>query len=274
MNNHSDKSPYALAVGQEANQRLDFQNSLLEKQMMQAFENAASFKKIKGATIVDFGCGTASAYAGIRSFIGPSGQYIGIDSSQEQIAFNQCQLKEPIYIVGDENSSDAQRAISTADILYLRCVVMHQKNPKSFVENLYKTAPPGALIIVQEPEDTPECKAEMVAKYPLCGDLCDLKVTLGKRLGLDYSFAKHLAPIFKELAPQKLIHKTESLYIPLAHAKKLLAASLNEITRNNKGLFTNQEITHYLHTIVQLPEEEGHTWNLDLFHTFIVQKKC
>src|SRR4051812_19996223 len=79
----NDKTSYVLAVGEDADQRLDFQDSLVRDKMIHAFKTADSIKKIKGSTIVDFGCGTSSAYDGIISLIGSTGEYIGIDSSQK-----------------------------------------------------------------------------------------------------------------------------------------------------------------------------------------------
>ncbi len=270
----NDKTTYSLAVGEDANQRLDFQDSLFRDRMIQAFKTVDSFKNISGSTIVDFGCGTSSTYDGITYLIGSTGQYIGIDASKEQITFNKSRFKEALYIVGDENSAASKAAISSADIVYLRFVVMHQKNPRDFVEEIYGAMKPGAILIIQEPEDTEYRKAEMVKKYPFSGNLCDFKIKVGKKLDLDYSFSKNLEPIFKELKPKRLIHTAEHIYVPLKQAKKLLENNIKEIGKKDvdKKILTDEEIKNYICDISKLPEESDDYWNLDFLHTFIAEK--
>ena len=215
------QTPYILAEGKNANKRLDFQHKLFSGKLIEAFETASSMINISGATVVDFGCGTSSAYKDISTFIGCSGKYIGIDSSKEQISFNQSKYKAAYYLVGDENSPQVMAALTSADIIYLRFVVMHQKNQNEFVKKIYNTAKSKAILIIQEPENTPEHKAEMVKKYPFSGDLCDIKSKIGKRVDLNYNFAKDIEPVLKDLNPETIIHRSENIQIPLPQVKKL-----------------------------------------------------
>lgn len=53
--------PYILAEGKNAKEHLDFQHALFRSKLFEAFETAASMREIRGATVVDFGCGTSSA---------------------------------------------------------------------------------------------------------------------------------------------------------------------------------------------------------------------
>lgn len=267
------QTPYILAEGKNATNRLDFQHKLFQGKLVEAFKKASSLKTMGGTTVVDFGCGVSSSYEDIRIFIGPYGKYIGIDSFHEQIAFNQTRFKDAYYVVGTENSSEVMSVLSSADIVYLRFVVMHQKNQREFIKKIYDAVKSKAILIVQEPENTAEQKAEMVKKYPSSGDLWDLKSKIGRKIGLDYNFAKHLEPIFKEMNPEAIIHTAETIDVPLSQAKELFEQSIREIHNKDNGILTASEMAHYLALISKLPNDDHAHCILDLFHSFIVQKK-
>ena len=82
----NQKSDYILNEGVKDKTRLDFQNELLKNKLIEAFETAKSLKNLEGLVVVDFGCGASSTYPVIKEFIGDSGKYIGVDSSESQIA--------------------------------------------------------------------------------------------------------------------------------------------------------------------------------------------
>ncbi len=266
---------YALGEGRSAQKRLDFQNTLVKKHLIHALETASTMAPLKGSTVVDFGCGSSSAYETLYSFLGPRGTYIGIDRSKEHIALTNKRFKGKRYILGGEDSPEAEAAIATADVVYMRYVVMHQKQQKEFIHRIYNKLKPGAIFIVQEPQDTPERKAEMIEKYPYAGALCDFKSKIGEKLGLDYNFAPNLEALFKELRPSKLVHRAEDIYIPLKMAKKFYKEGITEIANKDKKkeLLTDEDLAHYMEIISQLPEEGDNYWNIDFFHTYIVQKK-
>lgn len=93
---------------------------------------------------------------------------------------NKTKFSDAQYVVGGENTPEALAVIGSADIVYLRYVVMHQKHQKEFVKKIYDAMKPGAILIIQEPEDAPERKEEMVKKCPFSGELWDLLCAYGK----------------------------------------------------------------------------------------------
>lgn len=266
------KGTYTLFEGKKAQERLDIQNEFNRGILIKAFNEVSSLKNIEGMSVVDFGCGTSSAYPDIRSLIGPSGKYIGIDNSEKQIEFNKARFKDVNYIIGDEKEKTVQEVLASADIIYIRFVVMHQKNPKDFLQMIYSIAKPGAFIIIQEPESDEEKKKFTAAKYPFAIELCDFKTLIGKKRGLDYNFAPKIEKYLQILTSNKLIHKTECVEIPMTQAKLFLRKTFNEIHAKDPAVLNEELLARYMNILSKLPEGENDKWRLDLMHTIIVQK--
>lgn len=266
------RDTYTLLEGKTAQERLDIQNEFNRGILIKAFTEVSSIINIEGMTVVDFGCGTSSAYPDIRSLIGPSGKYIGIDNSEKQIEFNKARFKDVNYIIGDEKEKTVQEVLASADIIYIRFVVMHQKNPKDFLQMIYSIAKPGAFIIIQEPESDEEKKKFTAAKYPFAIELCDFKTLLGKKRGLDYNFASQIKTYIKTLRPKKLIHNTEYTELPMPQAKAFLTKTFNEIHVKDPSVLSEELLARYINILSNLPEGENDKWRLDLMHTIIVQK--
>lgn len=267
-----EKAPYVLGEGKEAASRLDLQNTLFKKYHVGAFKKTASLVRLEGAKVVDFGCGTSSAYEDIRSFIGDAGTYIGVDCSAAQIEINKQRYPHNTYIHGDENSAPVKKALASADIVYMRVVVMHQKHQIQFLKTIYKHLKPGAVLIIQEPENTLEQKKMNTAKYPFSGALVEIKARVGARMGLNYNFASQLEPVLKTFQPTILIHDTDYTRIPTYAAKELLTQTVNEVHRKNSTAITAEELARYLTLIDMLPTGPEHEWVCDLLHTCIVKK--
>lgn len=268
------RSTYALKESKSEANRLDFQNTLFQKILENAFGKAAQFKNIEGATIVDFGCGTSSAYADISKHIGADGTYIGIDASEKQLAFAKEKYPHIHYINGDETNPDAQNAISNADIVFMRYVVMHQPQPEAFVRHIYDRLKPGALLIILEPEEPEERKQEMVAKYPYTEALCDLKVRIGKGLGLDYNFAAQLEPILKSLSATEFYHNKTKVKLPMKQAKLLLKSaikSMKDMTLDRK-IVAQDELVSCSEAVGKLPVGPEDYWHAGFMHTFVLRK--
>lgn len=204
--------------------------------------------------------------------IGPSGKYIGIDNSEKQIEFNKVRFKGINYIVGDEEAKTTQEVLASADIIYIRFVVMHQKNPQDFLKRIYSIAKPGSFIIIQEPESDEEKKKFTAAKYPFAIELCDFKTLIGKKRGLDYNFASQIEPYIQTLRPKQLIHNTEYTELPMPQAKAFLAKTFNEIHAKDPSVLSKKLLARYINILFNLPEDENVKWRLDLMHTIIVQK--
>lgn len=267
------KDTYTLLEGKSAQERLDIQNEFNRDILINAFEEVSSIANIEGATIVDFGCGTSSAYPDIKALIGQSGKYVGVDSSEKQIEFNKTRFHDASYIIGNEETKNVQAVLASADIIYIRFVVMHQKNPKQFLEKIYALAKSGAFIIIQEPESDEAKRTFTAERYPFAIELCDFKTMIGKKRGLDYNFASQIEPYFKSLKPMKLIHHSEYIELPMSQAKVFLAKTFNEIHTKDPSVLNEDMLGHYMNILSKLPEGEGEKWRLDLMHTIIVQKQ-
>lgn len=270
--NVAAKDTYTLMEGKSAQERLDIQNQFTREILIKSFKEISSITDIKGMTAVDLGCGTSSAYPDIQNLIGPSGKYIGIDNSEQQIAFNKRRFSEISYILGNEDTKEVQEALARADIIYIRFVVMHQTNPKNFLEKIYSSAKSGAFIIIQEPESDEEKKKFIQSKYPFAIELCDFKTLIGKKRGLDYNFASQIEPSIQTLKPKKLVHNTEYIELPMSQAKVFLAKTFNEIHDKDASVLSKELLAHYMSILSKLPEGENDKWRLDLMHTIIVQK--
>lgn len=266
------QNSYTLLEGKKAQERLDIQNDFNRDNLIKAFKEVSAMSNVEGMTVVDFGCGTSSAYPDIKTLIGSSGKYIGIDESAKQIEFNRARFNKVDYIVGNEQTKETKEALASADIIYIRFVVMHQKNPKHFLKIIYNIAKPDAFIIIQEPETDKEKRKFIAAKYPFATELCDFKTQIGKKRGLNYNFAVHIEPALQSLRPKKLIHYATYNELPMSQAKVFLGKTLNEIHIKDPSVLSEELLTHYLNIISKLPEGKDDKWRLDLMHTIIAQK--
>ncbi len=272
---HADQiSNYVLSEGSKEKTRLDLQNELLKNKLIDAFETAESIKNLKGSTIVDFGCGVSSAYPVIKEFIGNSGKYIGIDSSKNQIITAKQRFPNAHYIQGDEKKLEVLQKISSADIVFMRFVIMHQEKQKDFIQHIYSHMKSGSILIIQEPEDTTEGKKKMLNQYPYAEILCDFKAKLGKGLDLDYNFARNLKPILESFDPKKIIYKNEDVYITTLQARTFLRKIIENVAEKalTKGIYTKDYINQYMEAVSKLPSDDKHYWLLGSFHTFVLLK--
>lgn len=265
---------YILSEGQGDEKRLDFQHTLFKDLFVEAFKTARSFKDMTGACVLDFGCGNASTSSYLQELVTKAGHYIGVDVSEHQLTKARDKAPEAFFIHGDENSAEGQKALSQADFVYMRFVVMHQKHPQAFIEKVYSHLKPGAVLILQEPEGPEERKQEMRAQYPGSDILSDFKLTLGRGLGLDYDFARHLEPILTEMGPQKIVHQEEKVYIPTRMARRLHKQNLKSVSERalNLGIFTHEYLQAYSDAVSKLPTEGSHFWWMDTLHTFVLMK--
>ncbi len=272
-----NEKTYVLQEGKSAHSRLKRQSDIYRPHLMQAFKTAAAIKGLSGLRIVDFGCGTSEIYADVMSFIGRSGNYIGTDRSADQISFAREKYPTAEYIVGDESNPQVLQSISKADIVYMRLVVMHQKQPAAFVKKIYEAMKPGAILIMQEVEDTPEQKEVMLKQYPNIDGvdkLYDYKKTLGPRVSVDYGIARYLKNIFAKLEPINLTENAEEVMLSMATDKPLLEEAMHEIESKcvPQGILSQEEVDAWLETIAKLPTGEDNFWSWGKYHTIIGQK--
>lgn len=275
LSHASDKAAYSLSEGEADSSRLSFQNKMLETELTQALVKAAEYKDLKSKTFLDFGCGNSSAYAPIMKHTYDSVQYVGVDTSQAQIDLCRKLRPKVDYVLGDENSPEVTEKISKADIVYMRCVVMHQKNPQEFINDIYKKMEPGALLIMQEPEGRPEFKLEQIKKYPKCEILCDFKSVLGKGFGVDYNCAGYLEPFLRSLDPREFFHSTSSFCMTTSQAKLIYLANLESVQQKalEHKVFDEAYIFRFKQAVDALPEGNDPQWRNEIFHTFVLQKK-
>ncbi|MCE2992581.1 MAG: methyltransferase domain-containing protein [Alphaproteobacteria bacterium] len=251
---------------------MEIQNEFARDILINAFQDVSFIKTIQGMTVVDFGCGASSAYKDISRLIGESGRYIGIDDSEKQIEFNKAHFQGMEYIVGNENSKEAWQVLYSADIIYMRFVVIHQKNQKGFLRTLYDDRKPVSFLIIQEPDYDQEKKKFVAQRYPFAVEIPEFKGMLGKKRGVDYNFAPHIKPFFETLKYQKLIHNTNHMELPMPQAKAFFKAAFKEVNSKDPVNFDEESLAHYLDIVSMLPENDNEKWPIDLMHTIIVQK--
>ena len=268
-----DKQEYVFSEGKKDAYRLDFQNNLLDKELCKALSYATALNNLQGKVIIDLGCGVSSAYQRIESFIGKEGTYIGIDVSEKQIEVAKEKYPHLKYLCGDLINPEVRAELASADFIYLRAVVMHQKDPVSFLTDLYQMVKQGAVIIIQEPENTQSQKNAMQLMYPSSALLCEFKEDLGARRGFDYNFAGKIERVLEDFCPTMLIHLHENLWVTCSQAKFMFEELVNNLKKPLlKSSFSEEELQRYEDAAKALPVSDRKTWFLDELHTFIVMK--
>lgn len=247
------KNTYVLAVGQKGSTRLDLQNGILKEYTDKHLEKAGLSK---GQTAWDIGCGNGTMTLELAKKVGEMGRVYAIDRSEEQLAIAKAKVKAEglenvTFLQGDiRDQTDLPTGI--ADIVYMRFVLMHIKDPETvigIVKNLLKD---GGVVASQESimstfYDSPS--HEIFHQYR------NTVKTMTKKLGIDVDIGKRLKSLYEEAGYEK----TEDYFIQptlkLSVAQEWFLLDISEWTPGaiDAGAVTAGEVENWRYTINHWP---------------------
>lgn len=253
---------YMLETGEGDKERLNIQSVFAEAPLLEAMTiwqaEGLLGKDFSGKILLDFGCGTGSACLFLKKCF-PNVKYQGIDLADDSIASARDAYPNETFSIGNEN---AQSIIHQADIIFVRFVVQHQRNPEQFLRNLTTQMKSGAKILFFEPYTNVEHISKELpnALYQTRMKSIDYKFALGVVAGNQQNFApkilNHLTLLglseVQEFVTKPLIFSLDSL-------RELLIGSFNSMKAKliEHNIATEGEIEDHITTIRTHKNVEG-----------------
>lgn len=181
---------YALAVGEQGAARLDVMDSLINQSTRHYLVTAGLSV---GQTVIDIGCGSGAVSNWIAQEVGAEGKVYGIDISEAQLAIaTQKSLELGLSNIEYAKKDVLQEELSSlpkADIVHIRCLLMHLKDPSIVLTKAKDLLKPGGKIVCQEPITS---SAYSVPEYQIFQNLNDALMKISECFGVDYDIGERL----------------------------------------------------------------------------------
>lgn len=250
---------YILNTNDQARERLNLQHALYAKNSIQALNITGGLKNKSG---LEIGCGSGAMTIEIAKCIGPQGQLLAIDLSEEQTNYAKNVTKDYNNIrfkVWDVNHLvDLGEQF---DFIYCRLVLHHLADAHSTILQMKACLKPGGIVICEEPSlfDSTFCypKSKSYEQYTQWVRTCFAKS------GKDFEIAHRIDHEF-ELCGFKILDY--SLFQPLLRTtpeKQMYARALEDLAPQLKALHiaTEDEINQLKDSLYQLAESKSTlTW--------------
>lgn len=171
-------------------------NAILDRRTVE-HGNANLLKWLRpDLSVLDVGCGTGAITRGIAERVGPTGQVMGIDSSEHLIAQAQQthQQTNLRFAVADINTFDSADRF---DLVTAARVLQWVPNPEEILQHMTRLLKPGGVLAILDYNHekiswSPAPPASMRAFY-------DAFLTWRREAGFDNAIADHLQPMMERL---------------------------------------------------------------------------
>ncbi len=211
---------YILATGEKAAERLEFQNNLGLHWSLDHL-NQAGIQE--GMTVIDMGCGMGAMTTYLAKAVGNNGKVYAVDASSDQLEIARRKIasegltnvefiQSDIYL-----SQEALKAV--ADIIYMRFVLMHLKDPELAVSTIKNYLKPNGVIASQE---------SILKTCDWLSNQAEIVSELGSIKGVDYNIGERTQDIFKQTGFGRVEVEYKQLKINYENFKKITLLSLYE----------------------------------------------
>ena len=247
------QNSYALKVGEQASQRLNFQNSILHRD----FENhlvEAGLKK--DMVVLDLGCGNGTVTAWIASYVGTKGKVIGVDNSPEQL-----EIARKLVIPNAEfmccDVRDLDLVPNSIDFVCCRFLLMHLTDPLLVIKKALHFLKEGGVFAAQEPINS------ATYLYPHESPFMEKFRThmhdIATRHGVDYDIGKKMYPLFYQAGYQPIHLHFSQRMISIGAMKELMLRFYGDIgsAAVKSGGISEEDLMRQKEAIQDHPEEEG-----------------
>ncbi|RUR15407.1 class I SAM-dependent methyltransferase [Legionella sp. km535] len=247
---------YLLAVGKEGAARLSTVQELYGDESKMILAKAGLHRNM---TVMDVGCGTGLMTHWLADQVGGDGKIIAVDNSQSQLDFAKKHLvHNKIHNVNYlcKSIDDLSYAdLHSIDLIYARLILVHNKNPLIFINQLKEQCKKNTIFVFEEPVTSEsgcypvqECFKKHIALY------CDL----GKRAGFDYDFGEKLPSLASTAGLSiKGVRKVQNYY--LNSKSKLIAYQRTKECANkylNEKMISPSELNILLTQLLELANKQ------------------
>lgn len=106
-----------------------------------------------GFTVMDVGCGHGALTSALATLVGPKGNVIAVDNSQEQLDIAQAKAKAQgitniKFVQADVNNLSILR--EQCDAIHCRYLLIHVKDPMHAAKEMVSLVKPGGVILCEE----------------------------------------------------------------------------------------------------------------------------
>lgn len=267
------KETYVLSVGEQASKRLDIQDSLFRENACLHLERAGL---TEGQTVWDIGCGNGAMTVYLAESVGEKGHVYALDISEAQLAVakdkvSSAGLTNVTFIHADirshENLPEEQ-----ADLVYMRFVLMHVKDPETIIQMTKKLLKNSGVLVSQESIlSTCHSSSENV----IFKDYVEALVNLGKSFALDYDIGAKLHLLYEQAGYMSTIFYDEQKNIGLAMAKEMLLLGLNEWKDKaiTAGVTTQTQVATWETTIRDWPDNDTNFFYAIAKQAYVIARK-
>lgn len=211
---------YVLATGEKGAERLEYQSQLGFQWSMEHLQKAGIKE---GMTVIDMGCGVGAMTTHLAKLVGPSGKVYAVDASEEQLAIAKNKANSEgltnIKFIQSDIYFLQEKLVNTADIIYMRYVLMHLTKPKEAVKVIKNYLKPNGVIASQE---------SILKSCDILSDNPEIIEKLGKYKSVDYSIGEKTKDIFQEAGFRKVEVDYRQLKVDYETFKKFTLMSLYE----------------------------------------------
>ncbi|MBA4749239.1 MAG: class I SAM-dependent methyltransferase [Alphaproteobacteria bacterium] len=222
---------YALEVGTAGHQRLDLQHDILKENSIKCLTQAGLKP---GHVVWDIGCGNGAMLPFLAQTVGGQGHVYALDQrgGQLDLAKKRVQnagLTNVIFFQGEIGMLRGLPA-QAADLVHMRLLLMHVKNPRQIIRALLPLLKEGGVVVSQESIMSKSRDYMNDVSYHAC---IDALVNLGKALGVDYDIGGALATLYKEAGYKEVGVVFEKPEATPKQIKEMLIRGLEEWQRED-----------------------------------------
>jgi ubiquinone/menaquinone biosynthesis C-methylase UbiE len=252
--NNQNGSTYVLATGNAAAERLKIQHKLCSQNSYDHLEKA---KLSEGKIVWDIGCGSGAMTRYLAHKVGRSGHVYALDANEEQLIVAEKLIKSEkltnvTFICGDITSLE-HLPKEQADIVYMRFVLMHLKNPQAGIERIKPLLKQGGVCASQESimrTTFSRIHGDIIRDYT------NSLIALGDHKGVNYNIGDRIHELYKNADYDRVDTYYEQPMISLGDAQSLLLMGLAEWGDKaiDAGVATQIQINLWTRIIENFPE--------------------
>ncbi|MBA3813669.1 MAG: class I SAM-dependent methyltransferase [Alphaproteobacteria bacterium] len=247
---------YILAVGKKGAQRLDIQNAVLKEET----ENHLKAAGLSAGQIVwDIGCGNGVMLPFLAKTVGERGHVYAMDISEEQLALAKLRISSEglknVTLLHGDIGSEQNLPVGEADLVYMRLILMHVKDPDKVVAVVKTLLKEGGVVASQESimSTTQNFSNQLIFR-----EYVETLMTLGQTKGVDYDIGSRLQLLYEQAGYGKTKVTFSQPKASLKQIKDILILGAMEWKDKSigAGIVSHEKVDGWIEAFNEWPEDE------------------
>jgi len=272
MTVENKEDTYILGTGKAASKKLDMQQEILREGSYKHLEKAGLSE---GQVVWDIGCGGGAMTSYLAKVVGARGRVYAIDKSEELLEIARAKIKseglENVTFIQGDIRSQKDLSMGTADLIYMRFVLTHVKDPEVVInigKNLLKD---GGVALSQEPILSTYYNS---SKHEIFREYVKAIADVGKKMGVDYDLGKRLLTLYEQAGYVETNVDYNQPQVKIAYVKETLPLDIAEWKDKAValGVLTQEKAASWVQTIKDWPDDDTDSFNLPMLVYTIARK--